>query len=76
MNRSPFTKHTGQITPMRRTYRLLFAEEGTLKERIEDVAEEFAQTPLVQEIVSFIRAGGDRAICTPRSSNQPEGSAA
>ncbi len=58
------------IHTLRRAYRLLFAEEGTLKERVEDVASEFASVPIVHEILDFIRAGGDRAICTPRDSRE------
>jgi UDP-N-acetylglucosamine acyltransferase len=54
------------IHDLRRAYRLLFAAEGTLMERVEDVAEEFKGHPIVQEIVAFIRAGGKRALCTPR----------
>jgi UDP-N-acetylglucosamine acyltransferase len=54
------------IHDLRRAYRLLFADEGTLLERVEDVAQEFAGHPIVVEIVEFIRAGGKRAICTPR----------
>lgn len=53
------------IHDLRRAYRLLFAQEGTLKERVEDVAQEFEGHPVVHEIVDFIREGGDRAICTP-----------
>jgi UDP-N-acetylglucosamine acyltransferase len=55
-----------QIHDLRRAYRLLFADEGTLSERVNDVAEEFAKHPTVHEILDFIREGGDRAICTPR----------
>jgi UDP-N-acetylglucosamine acyltransferase len=54
------------IHDLRRAYRLLFAAEGTLKERVEDVAAEFATHPQVHEILDFIREGGDRAIVTPR----------
>lgn len=54
------------IQELRRAYRLLFAEEGTLKERVEDVASEFHAHPQVVEILDFIRAGGDKAICQPR----------
>ena len=54
------------IHELRRAYRLLFAQEGTLKERVEDVSGEFSAHPQVQEIMDFIREGGDRAICTPR----------
>jgi UDP-N-acetylglucosamine acyltransferase len=55
-----------QIHDLRRAYRLLFANEGTLAERMEDVREEFAQHPIVHEILDFIRIGTDRSICTPR----------
>ncbi len=54
------------IHDLRRAYRLLFAPEGTLKERVEDIAGEFAEHPHVHEILDFIREGGDRALCTPR----------
>ncbi|MBX9757288.1 MAG: acyl-ACP--UDP-N-acetylglucosamine O-acyltransferase [Beijerinckiaceae bacterium] len=53
------------IHDLRRAYRLLFAQEGTLKERVEDVAAEFSDHPQVHEILDFIRDGGERAICTP-----------
>ena len=55
-----------QIHDLRRAYRLIFAAEGTLKERVEDVAAEFASRAEVQEILDFIRDGGDRAVCLPR----------
>lgn len=54
------------IHSLRRAYRLMFANEGTLLERVEDVATEFGDHPIVQEIVAFIRAGGKRSVCTPR----------
>ena len=59
------------IHDLRRAYRLLFAVEGTLKERVEDVAQEFATHPQVHEILDFIREGADRAICTPREFKEP-----
>jgi UDP-N-acetylglucosamine acyltransferase len=54
------------IHDLRRAYRLLFAAEGTLSERLNDVAAEFADHTQVHEIIDFIRGGGDRALCTPR----------
>ena len=54
------------IHNLRRAYRLLFAQEGTLMERVDDVAVEFRGQPLVEEILAFIRAGGKRSLCTPR----------
>jgi UDP-N-acetylglucosamine acyltransferase len=55
-----------QIHSLRRAYRLLFAAEGTLVERMDDVASEFRDNSVVQEILAFIRAGGKRSLCTPR----------
>ncbi len=57
------------IHDLRKAYRLLFAEEGTMAERIADVADEFAHVEPVMEIVNFIRsdAASSRAICQPRS---------
>ena len=54
------------IHDLRRAYRALFAPEGTLKERVEDVSAEFAHNEQVQLILDFVREGGDRAICVPR----------
>jgi UDP-N-acetylglucosamine acyltransferase len=56
------------IHDLRRAYRLLFALEGTLKERVEDVAQEFETHAQVHEILDFIKTGGDRALCSPRES--------
>ncbi len=54
-----------QIHELRNAYRLLFAPEGTMVERLEDVAKLFADNELVMEIVRFIRADSSRAICQP-----------
>jgi UDP-N-acetylglucosamine acyltransferase len=53
------------IKHLREAYRLLFAEEGTFQERLDDVAETFATTPEVMEIIDFIRADAARPICLP-----------
>jgi UDP-N-acetylglucosamine acyltransferase len=58
------------IHDIRRAYRLLFANEGTLQERVEDVGGEFSQHKTVLEILDFIREGGNRSICTPRGSQE------
>lgn len=55
------------IHDLRRAYRLLFAAEGTLIERMDDVAAEFKDHSIVQEIVAFIREGGKRSLCTPKN---------
>lgn len=53
------------IHDMRRAYRALFANEGTLQERIDDVAQQFKDHPIVQEIVAFVRAPSKKSLCTP-----------
>jgi len=58
------------IPELRRAYWALFAAEGTLMERVEDVAAEFKEHPIVIEIVAFIRAGGKRSLCTPRGADE------
>jgi UDP-N-acetylglucosamine acyltransferase len=59
-----------EIHDLRRAYRLMFAAEGTLLERLEDVAEEFKGHPIVVEIIEFVRAGGRRSVCTPRGTGE------
>lgn len=58
------------IHDLRRAYRLMFAAEGTMAERVSDVSEEFSDHPIVVEIVEFIREGGKRSLCTPASVQQ------
>lgn len=55
------------IHTLRQAYRLLFSNEGTLMERVEDVSNLFPDHPLVQVVVDFIRSGSGRALCTPRN---------
>jgi UDP-N-acetylglucosamine acyltransferase len=54
------------IHDLRRAYRLLFAAEGSIAERMEDVALAFQGNVEVAEILEFLQAGGDRAICMPQ----------
>jgi len=56
-----------KVRDLRSAYRLLFAEEGTFAERLEDVAEIYAEHELVMDIVSFIREQKNRRICMPHS---------
>lgn len=54
------------IHDIRAAYRLLFAREGTLQERIEDVQSLFGHSKEVMTIIEFMKADSSRAICTPR----------
>jgi UDP-N-acetylglucosamine acyltransferase len=63
LKRRGFTRE--QIHDLRAAYRLLFGPEGTFQERLEDVAQVFAQSTEVAEIVDFIRADASRPLCLP-----------
>ena len=60
-----------EIHQLRNAYRLLFAVEGTMQERLADVSELFKDSDVVMEIVNFIHADSTRAICQPK--NSPNG---
>jgi UDP-N-acetylglucosamine acyltransferase len=55
---------------LREAYRKLFFDEGVFAERIEAVANEFANDPLVGKIIVFIRGGGKRALMHPSAGKQ------
>lgn len=57
------------IHALRNAYRLLFAPEGTMAERLDEVAEQFKSIDVVMEIVDFIRADSSRSICQPKPEN-------
>jgi UDP-N-acetylglucosamine acyltransferase len=54
-----------QIKELRAAYRMLFADEGTLQERVEDVARVFAGSEEVREVIEFIQADSSRPLCLP-----------
>jgi UDP-N-acetylglucosamine acyltransferase len=56
-----------QIHTLRKAYRLLFSQEGTLQERLDDVDKMFPADAAIQRIVAFMRAKADRSFCVPRS---------
>ncbi len=53
------------IQALRTAYRLLFAQEGTLAERLDDVARIYADNAAVMDIVSFVGADSSRPVCQP-----------
>ncbi len=63
LKRRNFDRET--IHAMRNAYRLMFAPEGTMAERLEDVAEMMSDIEPVKEILDFIRADSSRSICQP-----------
>ena len=65
LKRRGFSRET--INDLRAAYRLLFADEGTFQERLEDVGRVFGGSEQVMEIVNFIRADANRPLCQPRN---------
>ena len=57
-----------QIHALRNAYKGLFSGEGTLKDRVEAIAETYKGEPLVETVVAFIRGNSDRSYCVPRGS--------
>ena len=57
------------IHTLRTAYRLMFAQEGTLSERVDDVVNMYGKSSAVMEIVEFIRAETSRAVLQPKSAN-------
>lgn len=54
-----------QLHRLRRAYRALFLGDGVFADRLETVAKEFGADPLVEKIVTFVRAGGTRSLMQP-----------
>ena len=63
LKRRGFTRE--QIATLRSAYRLLFADEGTFQERLDDVAESYAHVPEILEVIEFIRVDATRPLCLP-----------
>lgn len=56
-----------EIHTLRAAYRMIFSNEGTLRERVEDAAELFENHQLVEDVVAFVRKPSERAICMPKN---------
>ena len=61
------------VHALRNAYKLLFEGDDPIARRTERVAETYGGTPLVDKLLDFLREGGDRAICTPRSRDADAG---
>src|SRR3984885_9802040 len=55
-----------EIHRIRRAYRSLFFVDGRIAERVDAVAREFPDDPMVGKMIAFIRAGGKRPLMRPR----------
>ncbi|MDJ0948448.1 MAG: acyl-ACP--UDP-N-acetylglucosamine O-acyltransferase [Alphaproteobacteria bacterium] len=69
LKRNNFSREV--VHALRTAYRLLFAEEGTVSERISDVAKMYADHEPVMDIVSFMSADSSRGLCQPRTTRAP-----
>ena len=58
-----------QVQGLRTAYQMLFGEAGTLAERVDEVARQFAEVEPVRDIVEFIRADSQRGLCRPQGIN-------
>lgn len=56
-----------QIHRIRQAYRLLFSDEGTLTERVDDTAETFSEDPVISRIIDFIKNTKPGMLLTPQS---------
>jgi UDP-N-acetylglucosamine acyltransferase len=63
LRRRNFSRDT--VSELRSAYRLLFAEEGTFQERVEDTSRAFGHSQPVMEIIDFIRSDAERPLCLP-----------
>lgn len=55
-----------EVHALRTAYRLLFAQEGTMAERLADVMDMYRGSEPVMDIVNFIRSDSSRAVCQPK----------
>ena len=64
MKRRGFSRD--DIHVLRTAYRLLFAQEGTMSERVDDVESIYRDNEGVMDIVQFVRGSSQRAVCQPK----------
>ena len=69
LDRNGFDKDA--INKLRRAYRLLFADEGTLSERMTDVEDEFEGCEPIDLVLRFMRTRSARGLCQPRDGHAP-----
>lgn len=58
------------IHALRGAYRMIFSQEGTMDERLEDAIEHFKDNKAVLDVIEFIRADSSRAICLPKNASK------
>lgn len=68
LKRSGFSRE--EIHQMRSAYQQIFADKGTLKERVDEIEKQFSENDCVQEMIEFIRNESSRALCVPRDQKE------
>jgi len=58
------------VRDLRSAYRMLFAPEGTMAERLEEVARLYEGQEHILSVVEFIRTRTSRALCQPRNDEE------
>ena len=53
------------IHNLRKAYRMIFSDEGTLADRLTKTDKEFGSDSYVRQLLDFIAAPADRSICLP-----------
>lgn len=64
MERRGYTRE--DVSAAREAFKTLFKGQGTLAERINATAEEFSDSPVVSEMISFLRNKSRHGVCQPR----------
>jgi UDP-N-acetylglucosamine acyltransferase len=67
MQRRGFTRE--DIQALRNAYQFMFSSDGTFSDRVTETAERFGGIGPVEDIIEFIRADSNRAICQPKGVN-------
>jgi UDP-N-acetylglucosamine acyltransferase len=59
-----------EVKSLRSAYRMLFAPEGTMAERLEEVAKLYKNQEHIDSVVEFIRLRSSRALCQPKNDEE------
>jgi UDP-N-acetylglucosamine acyltransferase len=54
------------IHALRAAYQEIFSREGTRAQRLDRIEKEYGEIPSVRTMIEFVRASGDRPLCSPR----------
>ena len=61
-----------ELLNLRRGYRALFFGQGVFRDRIDQVAEQFAGDALMARLIAFVRAGGERPLTMPAGAHEQD----